>query len=61
VDFEALAKTHGIPFTWVATADDLQREMSNTATSIVGVRTDRNTNVDDHNALYSAVADSLLK
>jgi len=35
--------------------------MSNTATSIVGVRTDRNTNVDDHNALYSAVADSLLK
>jgi len=61
VDFEALAKTHGIPFTWVATAEDLQREMSNTATSIVGVRTDRNTNVDDHNALYSAVADSLLK
>lgn len=61
VDFESLAKTHGIPFTWVATADDLRREMVKTATSIVGVRTNRNTNVDDHNDLYSAVADSLSK
>jgi 2-succinyl-5-enolpyruvyl-6-hydroxy-3-cyclohexene-1-carboxylate synthase len=61
VDFEALAKAHGIAFTWVATADELRSELGNTATSIVGVRTDRNKNVDDHNALYSAVAEALLK
>ena len=61
VDFESLAKAHGIAFTWVATADELRSELGNTATSIVGVRTDRNKNVDDHNALYSAVAEALLK
>jgi hypothetical protein len=56
-----LAKAHGIAFTWVATADELRSELGNTATSIVGVRTDRNKNVDDHNALYSVVAEDLLK
>ena len=61
VDFEALAKTHGLAFTWVATAEELRRELGNTATSIIGVRTDRNKNVDDHNVLYSAVAKALMK
>ena len=61
VDFEALAKTHGIAFTWVATAEELRRELGNSATSMIGVRTDRNKNVDDHNVLYAAVAEALLK
>jgi 2-succinyl-5-enolpyruvyl-6-hydroxy-3-cyclohexene-1-carboxylate synthase len=61
VDFEALAKTHGIAFTWVATAQELRRELGNTATSMIGVRTDRNKNVDDHNALYAAVAEALVR
>jgi len=61
VDFEALAKTHGIAFTWVATADELRRELGNTAMSMIGVRTDRNKNVDDHNVLYAAVAEALVK
>ena len=61
VDFAALAKTHGIAFTWVSTAQELRRELSNPATSMIGVRTDRSKNVDDHNALYSAVAAALSK
>ena len=61
VDFEALAKTHGIAFTWVATAEELRRELGNTETSMIGVRTDRNKNVDDHNVLYAAVAEALVK
>ena len=61
VDFAALAKTHGIAFTWVSTAQELRRELGNPATSIIGVRTDRSKNVDDHNALYSAVAAALSK
>ena len=61
VDFAALAKTHGIAFTWVATAEELRRELGNPATSMIGVRTDRSKNVDDHNALYSAVAAALSK
>ena len=61
VDFAALAKTHGIAFTWVATAEELRRELGNPATSMIGVRTDRGKNVDDHNALYSAVAAALSK
>ena len=61
VDFAALAKTHGIAFTWVSTAQELRRELSNPATSMIGVRTDRSKNVDDHNALYSAVAAALPK
>ena len=61
VDFTALAKTHGIAFTWVATAEELRRELGNPATSMIGVRTDRSKNVDDHNALYSAVAAALSK
>jgi 2-succinyl-5-enolpyruvyl-6-hydroxy-3-cyclohexene-1-carboxylate synthase len=61
VDFEALAKTHGIAFTWVATAEELRRELSNSATSMIGVRTDRSKNVDDHNVLYAAVAEALVK
>ena len=61
VDFEALAKTHGIAFTWVATAEELRRELGDTATSMIGVRTDRNKNVDDHNALYAAVAEALVR
>jgi len=61
VDFEALAKTHGIAFTWVATAEELRRELGNTATSMIGVRTDRNKNVDDHNVLYAAVAEALVR
>jgi len=60
-DFESLAKTHGLSFTWVATAEELRRELVNSATSIIGVRTDRNKNVDDHNALYAAVAEALVK
>ena len=59
VDFAALAKTHGIAFTWVSTAQELRRELGNPATSMIGVRTDRSKNVDDHNALYSAVAAAL--
>ena len=61
VDFAALAKTHGIAFTWVSTAQELRRELGNPATSMIGVRTDRGKNVDDHNALYSAVAAALSK
>ena len=61
VDFAALAKTHGIAFTWVATAEELRRELANSDTSIIGVRTDRSKNVDDHNALYSVVAAALSK
>jgi 2-succinyl-5-enolpyruvyl-6-hydroxy-3-cyclohexene-1-carboxylate synthase len=61
VDFTALAKTHGIAFTWVATAEELRRELGNPATSMIGVRTDRSKNVDDHNALYSAVAAAVSK
>ena len=61
VDFAALAKTHGIAFTWVATEGELRRELGNPATSMIGVRTDRSKNVDDHNALYSAVAAALSK
>jgi len=60
-DFEALAKPHGIAFSWVATAEELRRELGNPATSMIGVRTDRSKNVDDHNALYSAVAAALSK
>ena len=60
-DFEALAKTHGIAFSWVATAEELRRELGNPATSMIGVRTDRSKNVDSHNALYSAVAAALSK
>ena len=61
VDFAALAKTHGIAFTWVATEGELRRELGNPATAMIGVRTDRSKNVDDHNALYSAVAAALSK
>ena len=61
VDFAALAKTHGIAFTWVSTAQELRRELGNPASSMIGVRTDRGKNVDDHNALYSAVAAALSK
>ena len=61
VDFAALAKTHGIAFTWVSTAQELRRELGNPASSMIGVRTDRSKNVDDHNALYSAVAAALSK
>jgi 2-succinyl-5-enolpyruvyl-6-hydroxy-3-cyclohexene-1-carboxylate synthase len=60
-DFESLAKTHGIPFAWVTTADELRRELGKGGTSIIGVRTDRKLNVDHHNALYSAVAEALTK
>jgi len=60
-DFESLAKTHGIPFAWVTTADGLRRELGNGGTSIIGVRTDRKLNVDHHNSLYSAVAEALTK
>ena len=61
VDFAALAKTHGIAFTWVSTAQELRRELGNPASSMIGVRTDRSKNVDDHSALYSAVAAALSK
>ena len=61
VDFAALAKTHGIAFTWVSTTQELRRELGNPATSMIGVRTDRSKNVDDHTALYSAVAAALSK
>jgi 2-succinyl-5-enolpyruvyl-6-hydroxy-3-cyclohexene-1-carboxylate synthase len=60
-DFESLAKTHGIPFAWATTADELRRELGNGGTSIIGVRTDRKLNVDHHNAIYSAVAEALTK
>ena len=59
VDFESLAKAHGIPFIWVQTADELRRELGNSQTSMIGVRTDRKKNVDDHNELYAAVAEAL--
>ena len=59
VDFESLAKAHGIPFMWVQTADELRRELVNSHTSMIGVRTDRKKNVDDHNELYAAVAEAL--
>ena len=61
VDFESLAKTHGIPFAWATTTDELRRELGNSGTSIIGVRTDRKVNVADHNALYAAVAEALTK
>jgi 2-succinyl-5-enolpyruvyl-6-hydroxy-3-cyclohexene-1-carboxylate synthase len=61
VDFESLAKAHGIPFMWVQTADELRRELVNSHTSMIGVRTDRKKNVDDHNELYVAVAEALGK
>ena len=61
VDFESLAKTHGIPFAWATTTDELRRELGNAGTSIIGVRTDRKLNVDHHNALYAAVAEALTK
>ena len=61
VDFESLAKAHGLPFTWVTTTEELRRELANAETSIIGVRTDRKKNVEHHNALYSAVADALTK
>ena len=61
VDFESLAKAHGIPFMWVQTADELRRELVNSHTSMIGVRTDRKKNVDDHNELYAAVAEALGK
>ena len=61
VDFESLAKAHGIPFIWVKTADELRRELGNSQTSMIGVRTDRKKNVDDHNELYVAVAEALGK
>ena len=61
VDFESLAKTHGIPFAWATTTDELRRELGNSGTSIIGVRTDRKLNVDHHNALYAAVAEALTK
>jgi 2-succinyl-5-enolpyruvyl-6-hydroxy-3-cyclohexene-1-carboxylate synthase len=59
VDFESLAKAHGIPFIWVQTADELRRELGISQTSMIGVRTDRKKNVDDHNELYAAVAEAL--
>ena len=61
VDFESLAKTHGIPFSRATTTDELRRELGNAGTSIIGVRTDRKVNVADHNALYAAVAEALTK
>lgn len=61
VDFESLAKAHGIPFAWATTTDELRRELGNAGTSIIGVRTDRKVNVADHNALYAAVAEALTK
>jgi len=61
VDFESLAKAHGLPFTWVTTTEELRRELANAETSIIGVRTDRKKNVEHHNALYAAVADALTK
>ena len=61
VDFESLAKTHGIPFAWATTTDELRRELGNSGTSIIGVRTDRRLNVDHHNTLYAAVAEALTK
>lgn len=61
VDFESLAKTHSIPFAWATTSEELQRELGNAGTSIIGVRTDRKVNVADHNALYAAVAEALTK
>jgi len=61
VDFESLAKTHGIPFAWATTTDELRRELGNSGISIIGVRTDRKVNVADHNALYVAVAEALKK
>jgi 2-succinyl-5-enolpyruvyl-6-hydroxy-3-cyclohexene-1-carboxylate synthase len=60
-DFESLAKTHGIPFAWATTTDELRRELGSSGTSIIGVRTDRKLNVDHHNALYAAVAEALTK
>ena len=44
---------------WVQTADELRRELVNSHTSMIGVRTDRKKNVDDHNELYAAVAEAL--
>ena len=61
VDFESLAKSHGIPFAWATTTDELRRELGNSGTSIIGVRTDRKLNVDHHNALYAAVAEALTQ
>ena len=61
VDFESLAKTHGIPFAWATTTDELRRKLGNSGTSIIGVRTDRKLNVDHHNALYAAVAEALTQ
>ena len=61
VDFESLAKTHGIPFAWATTSEELRRELGSAGTSIIGVRTDRKVNVADHNDLYTAVAEALTK
>jgi 2-succinyl-5-enolpyruvyl-6-hydroxy-3-cyclohexene-1-carboxylate synthase len=61
VDFESLAKTHGIPFAWATTSDELRRELGNSGTSIIGVRTNRKLNVADHNALYAAVSEALTR
>ncbi|MFM7123955.1 MAG: thiamine pyrophosphate-dependent enzyme, partial [Actinomycetes bacterium] len=59
VDFASLAKSHGIPFAWATSIDELRRELGNAGTSIIGVRTDRKLNVDHHADLYAAVAEAL--
>ena len=59
VDFQALASAHGVPFAWASTARELQSLLHQSGTAIIGVRTNREQNVADHNVLYESVARAL--
>jgi 2-succinyl-5-enolpyruvyl-6-hydroxy-3-cyclohexene-1-carboxylate synthase len=59
VDIEQLVGAHGVPCTRVASVGELRRNLQQLGTHVLIVNTDRDKNVSDHEAIYTAVAVAL--
>jgi 2-succinyl-5-enolpyruvyl-6-hydroxy-3-cyclohexene-1-carboxylate synthase len=59
VDFEKLVEGHGIPCVTVKTVAQLKDAVAIQGSRVIVVNTDRQKNVNDHDAVYAAVAKAL--